>query len=146
MSERSTTTFQQLLKEIDWDIFVAFVKEQQFNSAEELPQYKELIGRLVERDTKKMESTKETLFVGESVEGPSALLRSEQHPHGAAIDFLPWDIVLPCVVETETLQTYSIEEIAFHTLYDMTFDGFDEEERDKNIREMTDRTKDDIAE
>lgn len=49
---------------------------------------------------------------------------------------MPWEEVVGYQIDDESIQSLSLEEVLYHILYDMSFDGFEEELRQKRIDEM----------
>lgn len=64
-------------------------------------------------------------------------VKGDDMPYG--IDFIPWEEVLGFQVSQGSLLASSKEDFIFHVLFDMSFDGFDKEERDSRVQSILDR-------
>ena len=57
------------------------------------------------------------------------------------IEFTPWDEWLGMSIDSETLNTFSKEEIVMHCLWEMTFCGYEQEEIQEKITDLKERVK-----
>jgi len=55
-----------------------------------------------------------------------------------AIKFVPWSKWIDMQINEDTLRNFTYEEIVTHSLWEITFDGFEEEEKQDHIKEIKD--------
>jgi hypothetical protein len=57
------------------------------------------------------------------------------------IEFTPWNEWLGMEIDSETINTFSKEEIVMHCLWEMTFCGYEQEEIQEKITDLKERVK-----
>lgn len=63
---------------------------------------------------------------------------TNEYTNAVAIEFTPWSTWLGMEINKETLLDYSEKEIIAHSLYEMTFVGYDEDEIQGHFSEVKD--------
>lgn len=129
--------FQELLNELDHDAFIEVLKKWNVDEKEQ-KQYLSFIEKLL---TMKPIETAAELMIDTTVEKFEVGVLEDGR--FCAIDFIDWDEVLAYTVNKEEIEKVTtIEEFAFCVLYDMTFDGFDQETRKDTIDKIKNRKSD----
>lgn len=126
---------QEWLYEIKIDAFQTVLDNYHISSEEQ-----HFFHRFIQQLKTKQREENDGILVFQKREYDGVIdVRVYQEEQYYAIDFVPWETCLGYQVD-ESFRTYlTAEEMVFHTLYYMSFDGFDEKERQQNIDELINR-------
>lgn len=126
--------FIDILKDINHEAFKAVLSLQQLSEKEE-QEYISFVEYLLGFTPVLSEGT---LSFSERDDDDVVLhLKDDDMSYG--IDFIPWEEVLGFQVNQDALLKSRPEDFIFHVLYDMSFDGFEREERDSRVQSILDR-------
>ena len=73
---------------------------------------------------------------GEEITVHDVYGKKPHEEYGLALDFMTWDKWLGFSISEETMSSYNELEIIAHSLYEMTFFGYDEEEIQKQFKSI----------
>jgi len=123
--------FQELLRKVNYETFKQVLVEHHVKPEEQV-EYQLFIQRLLEKTPKKEPGVLTITKIPHDdwVEYEAGL---EKDGDSYALDFVPWEIVLGYDVNEDHVNDVSIEEFVFAALYDMSFDGFYEKQRQEQI-------------
>lgn len=131
--------FQQYLHQLDTNHFLDVMKKRHVKEAEQTL-YLRFIEKLKQQKPKESDSTLNCRMEESGDEGillPVVTVSKDGKEY--AIDFIPWEEVLSYQVHPNALEAFSLEAFCYHVLYDMSFDGFDEEERQERFSRIEER-------
>lgn len=127
----------QWLRQIDATRFNEVMTKHKVKNKEQ-KQYRKLVKHLLQKEPIQSDGI---LFLGESANDFNGELQFDAgviiDGQVYAVDFTPWEEVIGYHIDEECIQSSSLEEVLYHILYDMSFDGFDEDLRQKKIDQIT---------
>jgi len=131
--------FQELLRKVDDETFQRVLGEHHVKPEEQV-EYQLFIQRLLEKTPQKEPGVLTIIKIPHDdwVQYEASI---ENNEGSYALDFVPWEIVLGYDVNEEHVNDISVEEFAFTMLYDMSFDGFYDEQRQEQIDRYTARAE-----
>lgn len=138
-------TLKDLIQNTGWmnvsSVLTALYPDEEKN----LEGYEDVFNQLkiMEPEDIEMVLILETVIDGDEeyvdVSGKHKYLKSEDEKYSQAIEFLPWRQWLGLEIDSKSLQQFSEVEILAHSLYEMTFIAFEEEEIQKRLENIKKR-------
>lgn len=118
--------FHELLKSVNWEDIKKSLTEHY--PEEDTDIYHDIVHDLKRRDPVDVDMVID--IEEDTVEGNTwyhIVGRSLLEEKDYALDFTPWSQWLSCKIKDELFEKYKEEEIVAHCLFEMTYDGYDEE-------------------
>ena len=139
--ETGELTFHQLLYRLNENDFIAYIKnEESTDVQEEMNEYLSFIALLKQISPTQNEEKLELIMYQREIDNVIEVASREYNTDNKySLDFVPWSDILSYTVNIEAIKQYPLEMIAFYVLYDMSFDGFREEERMSRLQSLLKR-------